>query len=147
MRLFLDTEFNGFGGKLMSLALVPENDTIREFYKELEIKDQIEPWVKENVVPHLCLIPCSHHEFQQSLAQYLWEVGDCTIIADWPDDIRYFCESLITGPGMMLPMLHNIKFELDLGINYESAVPHNALHDARGIKEFYLKRETARSNK
>jgi hypothetical protein len=142
MKLFLDTEFNGFGGKLMSLALVPENDSVRSFYKELEICDQLEPWVKENVVPHLMLVPCSHHEFQQALAQYLWEVGDCTIIADWPDDIRYFCESLITGPGQMIAFMHNIKFELDLGIDYESAVPHNALHDARAIRDFYLTRGT-----
>jgi hypothetical protein len=142
MKLFLDTEFNGFGGRLISLALVPENDTQREFYKEIQISDQFEPWVKDNVVPHLILIPCSHNEFQQALAQYLWEVGDCTIIADWPDDIKYFCESLITGPGMMLNMMHNIKFELDFGIDYISQVPHNALHDARAIKEFYMNRET-----
>ena len=141
MRLFLDTEFNGFGGKLMSMALVPEDNNIREFYKELEIKDQLDPWVKENVVPHMVLVPSSYYEFQQALAQYLWEVGECTIVADWPDDIRYFCESLMTGPGQMIAFMHNVKFELDLGIDYESAVPHNALHDARAIKEFYLKRE------
>lgn len=140
-RLFLDTEFNGFGGRLISMALVPEDPSIREFYKELEIKDQLEPWVRDNVVPHLVLAPCTHHQFQQALAQYLWEVGDCTIIADWPDDIKYFCESLITGPGQMIAFMHNVHFELDLGINYTSAVPHNALHDARGIKEFYLGRE------
>lgn len=142
MRLFLDTEFNGFGGKLMSLALVPEDDSRRAFYKEIEMTDQLEPWVRENVVPHLIMIPCSHHDFQRALAQYLWEVGDCTIIADWPDDIRYFCESLITGPGECLSMLHNMKFELDFGIEYESLVPHMALHDARAIKEFYMKRES-----
>ena len=140
-RLFLDTEFNGFGGKLISMALVPESDSRRTFYKEIEMTDQLDPWVRENVVPHLVLIPCSRYEFQQVLAQYLWEVGDCTIIADWPDDIRYFCESLITGPGECLNLLHNMKFELDFGIEYESLVPHNALHDARAIKEFYLKRE------
>ena len=140
-RLFLDTEFNGFGGKLISMALVPESDSRRTFYKEIEMTDQLDPWVRENVVPHLVLIPCSRYEFQQVLAQYLWEVGDCTIIADWPDDIRYFCESLITGPGEGLNLLHNMKFELDFGIEYESLVPHNALHDARAIKEFYLKRE------
>ena len=141
MKLFLDTEFNGFGGRLISMALVPENNTHREFYKEIQMFDQLEPWVKDNVVPHLILIPCTHNEFQQALAQYLWEVGDCTIIADWPDDIKYFCESLITGPGMMLKMMHNIKFELDFGIDYISKVPHNALHDARAIKEFYMSRE------
>ena len=140
MKLFLDTEFNGFGGRLISLALVPENDTLHEFYKEIQITDQLETWVKDNVVPHLILIPCTHNEFQQALAKYLREVGDCTIIADWPDDIKYFCESLITGPGMMLKMSHNIKFELDFGIDYTSQVPHNALHDARAIKEFYMNR-------
>ena len=144
MRLFLDTEFNSFQGELMSMALVPESTdigAIREFYQELEIVGELDPWVKENVVPHMFLKPVSRHEFQQELAQYLWEVGECTVIADWPDDIRYFCESLITGPGQCLAMLHNIKFELDFGIEYESLVPHNALHDARAIRDFYMKRE------
>jgi hypothetical protein len=139
MRLFLDTEFNGFGGRLISMALVPEDSTTREFYKELEMSEQLEPWVRDNVVPHLILAPSSYNEFQQSLAQYLREIGECTIIADWPDDIRYFCEALITGPGEMISFKHTIKFELDLNINYESLVPHNALHDARAIKEFYSK--------
>ena len=110
MRFFLDTEFNGFGGKLISLALVPENDSLPEFYNELIMTDQLEPWVKDNVIPHLVLPRVSHNEFQNNLANYLWEVGEVTIIADWPDDIRYFCESLITGPGMMINVMHKIKF-------------------------------------
>jgi hypothetical protein len=141
LKLFLDTEFNGFGGKLISMALVPENNTIPEFYVELEIKDQLEPWVAENVVPHLFLNPCTHNKFQQTLAQYLNWVGDCTIVADWPDDIRYFCESLITGPGQRIALKNNIKFELDFSIEYESVVPHNALHDARAIRDVYEKRK------
>jgi hypothetical protein len=126
---------------------VPENDSIREFYVEIEMQDPLDDWVKENVVPHMYLQnemnvePFSRKQFQNLLAQYLWEVGECTIVADWPDDIRHFCESLITGPGMCLSMLHNIKFELDFGIEYESLVPHNALHDARGIRDFYMRRE------
>ena len=143
MRLFLDTEFNGFGGKLISMALVPDRDSLPEFYKELEIKEQLEPWVRDNVVPHLVLPPVSYSVFQNALADYLWRVGECTIVADWPDDIRYFCESLITGPGMMLSMVPNLKFELDFGIEYDSAVPHNALHDARAIRDFYMRRENA----
>ena len=141
MRLFLDTEFNGFGGKLISMALVPEDKTKPEFYKELHITEQLEPWVRENVVPHLILPPIGYGEFQNALANYLWNVGECTIIADWPDDIRYFCESLITGPGQMINLMNNVKFELDFGIEYESLVPHNALHDARAIRDFYMKRE------
>lgn len=141
MRLFLDTEFNGFGGRLISMALVPEKKGDFEFYKELEMKDQLDPWVRENVEPNLILVPISYSKFQNSLADYLWSVGDCTIIADWPDDIKYFCEALITGPGMMIHLMHNIKFELDFGIEYESLVPHNALHDARAIRDFYMERE------
>mgnify|MGYP003352152540 FL=1 len=140
MKLFLDTEFNGFQGKLMSMALVPEDPTKPEFYKELEMKDQLDPWVLKNVVPHMTMVPCSHNEFQQALAQYLWNVGDCTIVADWPDDIRYFCESLITGPGMCINLFHKIKFELYFGIDYQSEVPHNALYDARAIRDVYMKR-------
>jgi hypothetical protein len=128
------------------MALVPDDPSKREFYKELEMTDPIEPWVQENVMPHMCLIPCSRFEFQQALAQYLWEVGDCLIIADWPDDIRHFCESLITGPGMSINMLYNIRFELDWGIEYESKVPHNALHDARAIRDFYMNREARNGN-
>ena len=141
MRLFLDTEFNGFQGKLISMALVPEDKTKPEFYRELQMTDQLEPWVRDNVVPHLILPPVSYGEFQNALANYLWNIGECTIIADWPDDIRYFCESLITGPGQMINLMNNVKFELDFGIQYESLVPHNALHDARAIRDFYMKRE------
>jgi hypothetical protein len=141
MRLFLDTEFNGFGGKLISMALVPEDKTKPEFYKELHITEQLHPWVRENVVPHLILPPMGYGEFQNALANYLWNVDESIIIADWPDDIRYFCESLITGPGQMINLMNNVKFELDFGIEYESLVPHNALHDARAIRDFYMKRE------
>lgn len=141
MKLFLDTEFNGFGGKLMSLALVPEVEDRLPFYRELELSDQLDPWVRENVVPHMVLVPSTYSEFQKGLANYLWDIGECTIVADWPDDIRYFCEALITGPGMSLNLMHNIKFELDWGIEYESKVPHNALWDAIAIRDFYMKRE------
>ena len=138
-KLFLDTEFNGFGGGLISLALVPEDSSFREFYRELELREQLDPWVRENVVPHLFLNPVTHNQFQQDLAQYLWEAGDCVIVADWPDDIKYFCQSLITGPGMMVNLMHKIRFEMDLSISYTSEVPHNALHDARAIREVYAK--------
>lgn len=135
-KLFLDTEFNGFQGKLMSMALVPEDDS-PEFYKEIIMTDQLDPWVKENVVPHMDAIPVSIDEFRKALADYLWKIGDCTIVADWPDDIRHLCESLITGPGECIWPVHNIKFELDWGIDYTSDVPHHALWDARAIKEYY----------
>jgi hypothetical protein len=139
MKLFLDTEFNGFGGKLMSMALVPEDDRVPNWYCELVMTDQLHPWVKENVVPHMILVPSTMSQFQAKLTDYLFKFQDITIVADWPDDIRYFCESLITGPGERIVIPTKIKFELDLNIKYESAVAHNALHDAMGIREYYRK--------
>lgn len=142
MRLFLDTEFNGFGGSLMSMALVPEDPAKPEFYKELTLREQLHPWVKENVVPHLILSPIGFTEFQAHLQMYLAQFQNIEIVADWPDDIRYFCESLITGPGLRIATPSPIRFTLDLNIKYQSKVPHNALEDARAIREFYLAKTT-----
>ena len=141
-KLFLDCEYNGFGGRLMSMALVPENPGWPEFYEELEMVDQLDPWVQTNVVPHMFKAPVTYSGFQAKLSEYLLSMkhNDITIVADWPDDIRYFMEALITGPGNRITMPTKIDFKLDLTIDYDSDVPHNALHDARGIRKSYLGR-------
>ena len=51
MRYFLDTEFNGFGGALLSLALVPEEAA--RILRQLEYTDPLVPWVERHVVPFL----------------------------------------------------------------------------------------------
>jgi len=136
-KIYIDTEFNGFGGQLLSMALVPEDKTKPEFYRELQFSGQLDPWVKANVIPHFFMAPVSHSKFQSDLSAYLLSMGDCMIIADWPDDIKYFCESLIAGPGQRITTPTKIKFELDLNIRYTSEVPHNALYDARAIRDTY----------
>jgi hypothetical protein len=139
MKCFIDCEFNGFQGKLMSMAIVPENPSWTEFYEEIEMRDQVHPWVQANVVPHMFQAPVTYSEFQTKLSAYLWNMrhNDITIVADWPDDIRYFCEALISGPGERITVPTKIKFELDLNIDYVSDVPHNALFDARAIRDSY----------
>jgi hypothetical protein len=138
MKCFIDCEFNGFQGKLMSMAIVPENPEIPEFYCEVEMKDQLDPWVAKNVVPLMSMPPVSYSEFQNQLSSYLMSFSDeITIVADWPVDIRYFCEALISGPGERITVPTNIKFELNLNINYISKVPHHALWDARAIARTY----------
>jgi hypothetical protein len=143
MKLFLDTEFNGFGGQLISLALVPENSDYPEFYKELEIHEAVHPWVKEHVIPSLItgLVPTTMEKFRKDLANYLNTISmssgeELEIVADWPDDIRYMCESLISGPGTRYSM-PNLTFRLDFNIDYVSEIPHNALHDAKGIRNYF----------
>jgi hypothetical protein len=56
MRYFLDTEFNGFGGELISLALVPEHGD-QEFYVVLPLPETLHPWVERHVVPYLSSVP------------------------------------------------------------------------------------------
>jgi hypothetical protein len=142
MNFYIDTEFNGFGGKLMSMAIVPEDPKFYEFYCEIEMTDQLDPWVRENVVPHMFQLRVTYSEFQFALSRYLLNIehDDITIVADWPDDIRYFCEALITGPGERINMPKNITLELNLNIDYVSEVPHNALWDARAIRDVMSKK-------
>jgi len=128
--LYLDCEFNGMGGELMSMALVGDGD---EWYEVLPVPDSLHPWVSEHVVPHLNKRSVSRKAFQASLQMFLASSGKSLIIADWPDDIRYFCESLIVGPGLAINT-PPLMFELDRSIEYVSAIPHNALEDARAIK-------------
>ena len=131
-KVYIDTEFNEFKGDLISLALVAE--TGEEFYEVLECKNP-GPWVAEHVMPILEKDPIDRDLFQTKLQHFLFSFKDITIVADWPDDIKYFCESLITGPGEA--MNHPpITFVLDRKLSSgDSKVPHNALHDARAIAD------------
>lgn len=144
MRYFLDTEFNGFGGELISLALVPEYDD-QEFYTSLPLPEKIFPWVEMNVIPYLRHVPpgidneMSRAEAAACIAQYLEGDSDPVILADWPEDIAQLCMLLLTGPGEMVA-IGNIRFELmptpGFSTSANSRVPHNALHDARALKQF-----------
>lgn len=150
MRYFLDTEFNGFGGDLISLALVPEHGD-QEFYAQLSLPEELHPWVSRHVVPYLNSVPESvQHEpvsrlkAAEGLVMYLAQDDEPVIVADWPDDIAYFCSLLITGPGDMVP-IGSLRFEFVSSPGFSTAaisrVPHNALHDARALRDFVLRWE------
>lgn len=149
MRYFLDTEFNGFGGALLSLALVPEDGA--EFYVTLAPADAPLPWVERNVVPFLDMVPVGlvsarieRREAAIALSHYLAVDPQPEIVADWPEDIAQFCSLLMTGPGEMVPV-PPIAFRLvplnGFSTAANSAVPHNALHDARALKDHILSLE------
>jgi hypothetical protein len=61
MRYFIDVEFNGFGGPLISLALAPEDPEAVPFYEAL-LCDQPEAWVAEHVMPVLRTRPIPRKE-------------------------------------------------------------------------------------
>lgn len=130
MNLYIDTEFNEFGGALISMALVSECG--REFYEVLPCAEPGE-WVAENVMPILGKAPIPGHQFQARLQAYLGQFDSIHVVADWPEDIQHFCFALITGPGMRLntPAL---TMEIRRDLDADSALPHNALADARAIR-------------
>jgi hypothetical protein len=150
MRYFLDTEFNGFGGSLISLALVPEHGD-DEFYAVLPLPDEIHPWVERNVIPYLRSVPpglrpetISRLEAAAEIAHYLANDDAPVIVADWPEDIAHFCLLIVTKPGDMAPT-GSITFEFASSPGFSTAaiskVPHNALHDARALRDFMLRWE------
>ena len=146
MRYFLDTEFNGFGGALLSVALVPEDG--EEFYVTLALEGDPLPWVERNVLPFLDHVPAalqsprlSRRDAAIELSHYLSVDPEPAIVADWPEDIAQFCNLLMTGPGEMVPV-PPLSFQLlplgGFSTAANSAVPHNALHDARALKDHVL---------
>jgi len=128
MRMWIDTEFNSFGGELISLALVAEDGA--EFYRSLGCDDP-HPWVAEHVMPIIGIEPVSRRQMQYDLQHFIGKYKAIHVIADWPDDLRFLCEAFITGPGERIAY-PPITMEIDQNLEGESALPHNALADARG---------------
>lgn len=141
-RYFLDTEFNEFGGDLISLALVGEDGS--ELYLATAC-DNPGAWVKENVLP---IVKCEGakpinigpKDFGHAIAWFLQHDKVPTIIADWPDDIRYFCQAIITAPGEMVA-IRRLQFQMLRIDAYPTELPgavqHNALWDARALRHVF----------
>jgi len=142
--IFIDTEFNGseqdgFSGKLLSMALV---DKFNEFYEVLCLPEYIaDPWVEENVIPVFNKEPIVWTLFTLKIQEFLSKKcypNGFIIIADWPDDIKHFCDALITSPGHMIDVA-SFECRVIREINSNgSRVPHNALEDARAIRDSWL---------
>lgn len=156
MKLFLDTEFNGWGGDLISMALVPAMG--EPFYCVLDYSAMpVVPWVRDNVLPVLFTgvyaedaVAVSPSTFQSRLAAFLRRPeyrGGVEIIADWPDDVKHFCAALITGPGVCLST-PELRFTIadDLP-KVESVHPHNALADAKALRRAYIGAAALRGGK
>ena len=133
MRIFIDGEWNSYGGELISLALVAEDG--RSFYEVLGCENP-DPWVTENVMPKLAKPWIVMQYLQQQLEYFLNQFDSVHIISDWPEDIMWFCKVLVTGPGTRLdtpPLTMQI-----LRVDTVSNNPHNALADAKALRDWYV---------
>lgn len=149
LRYFLDTEYNGWGGALLSLALVPDDG--EELYLTLDWQGELEPWVERHVVPYLDAVPeplistrMNRPDAARSVAHYLAGDPDPLIVADWPEDIAQLSMLLVTGPGVMAEV-PGVTFRFVSLTGFSTAanskVPHNALHDARALRDHILSLE------
>jgi hypothetical protein len=146
VRYFLDTEFNGWGGALLSLALVPQDG--EELYLTLAHDGALEPWVERHVIPYLDSVPdslvsprMSRADAARTISHYLAGDPEPLIVADWPEDIAQFNMLLLTGPGMMVevpPLTFEFVELSGFSTAANSKVPHNALHDARALRDHVL---------
>jgi hypothetical protein len=138
MRYFVDTEFNGFGGTLISVAAVPEDASSPAFYEAIDCSDPTS-WIIENVLPVLQTNPRPVHEVRTLFSAYLADDPNPVIVADWPEDIAHVAALLTNGEGRRL-VSANVVFHLlaqsDFSSERESKVPHNALHDAIALRDW-----------
>ncbi|WP_131116436.1 hypothetical protein [Lichenihabitans psoromatis] len=140
MRYFLDAEFNGFGGLLISLALVPQEPDYAPFYEALPCAAP-EPWVATHVLPVLHTKPISRPAMIAKLGAYLRDDPAPVVVADWPEDIAHLAQLMVTGPGYRLASPRLIFELLDLPLfdsETLSEVPHNACYDARALRTYVL---------
>jgi hypothetical protein len=149
LKYYIDTEFNGFGGPLLSLAMVRQDGP--SLYLVYEPPRVIDPWVAANVIPKLNNVPpgveprrVGQADGARAIAEFLSGDPDPDVIADWPDDIRLFCAALMLGSGTTV-FLERIRFEILRVEPYPTdlvgAVEHNAWWDAMALRRRLMRHE------
>lgn len=157
-RWYIDCEFDGHNGLLLSLAMVPESgpsvyiEVDRLLTYDVNRLSIWDPWVKENVEPYLSSVTgkvgaeyCYVEPFLaigHVLLTHLGKAGaSVTVIADSPVDIARFCQNISSNRhGGYQPNLFNyIKFEVyDIDCyptTLEGAIQHNAWWDAMALRQ------------
>ena len=127
-RAFIDFEFNGKGGRVLSAAIVTESGA--EWYEVMDYADiDVVPWVAENCLPNLGKEPISAAAFQASFEEFINQFGYIEFMYNAHADRRYLDELLLNMPQQPL---HRCVRDGFLSAR-SSLIPHNALADARAI--------------
>ena len=114
----------------------------------LDWEGALEPWVERHVVPYLDTVPDSlvsprlnRSDAARMISHYLAGDPEPLIVADWPEDVALFNALLVIGPGVMAEV-PEITFRVvqlpGFSTAANSKVPHNALHDARSLRDHVL---------
>lgn len=142
-RVYLDTEFNGFGGDLISIALVTEGD--EEFYAAIEHGEPCS-FAQDHIIPVLDAEVVTRDTAALEMVAWLRRLQldypgfKLEILADWPEDFIHFLRLLIIGPGRMFnapDLTMRLINDAPKGI---SEIPHNAVSDARAMRDAIVRR-------
>lgn len=128
--LFVDCEFNGFGGELMSMGIAASDG--QEWYQVRAMPSDLDPWVARHVVPVLNAPLVGDEAFRRRLHNWLTQFQKPHVVADWYTDLVHFFESFrgdSHAQSLAFPCTAEIR-----PCKYTSAVPHNALEDAKAIR-------------
>lgn len=139
MRLYLDTEFNGFGGELISMALVSKSGSA--WYEAVEFNAPVNEWVAQNVIPKLGRAPLLPNEFRASLHEFLRQYDTPEIICDWHADAVHFANALAGDDyGSSLDYACRITILKTPPGEPKPLNPHNALSDAVALCNWHEER-------
>ena len=141
--LYLDSEYNGFNGQLISLALCPDDGT-EPWYEVTELPKLIDPWVRAHVLPELGQEPLRPMLFKMSFHSYIQKFENPLIICDWHVDAVHFCQ-LLSG----FDYGSSLDFEFRMHVLKTPRIGgpmsvHNALDDARILMTWHKERENAK---
>ncbi len=157
--IFVDTEFsdlNPYKGEILSIGLVKLNG--KSLYLELEYNGEVSDWVKKNTLPTLTKRKLSREEAKKKIKKFVGNKKPFMIsYVDNFDSIYLYklfnikefpfhwipidFASIMFGAGINPENYHDnkMKFIRQLGINPKKYKQHNALDDAKLLREVYLK--------
>lgn len=157
--IFFDTEFTNIDptkGELLSLGLVKNSG--EELYLELEYEGlEIHPWVEKKVLPYLIGKKVSKKEAQKQLWKFIGKNKKKPYLVAYVNqfDAVYWYKlfndpkdhpafwipidfaSILFAHGHDPESMRNDQFFMDLGIDRSKYRQHNALDDAKMLKEVY----------
>lgn len=163
-RYYLDTEFNSFGGSLISLGICRHDDPADNLYlvvpqseiDRMREAEGMDPWIETNVIANLFRCPDSARgivdfpaAWSKHLGEFIYREGEPPpqIMVDWPSDAMDFAKLLMTGPGLAVPMGNQTHITILRHIDVypttlAGAVQHNAIWDAMAIRQLLVELES-----
>lgn len=144
-RFYIDCEFNGHCGELLSMAIIPEAE--RGLYLCVaDAPKDMDPWVAANVWPLVHMrLPIGKtvaylDDFGHFIRRFIGKSEHPVIVADSPVDIGRFCAAVSTGQdgGWSSTDYSRMTFEVHNVDCYPTDVPdaiqHNAYWDAIALR-------------